>query len=257
MRNAFIFLLLTFLPLVLTAQVNTEKLRRADSTLGVFFTSGISLGLDRGNSEYVSASGALRLDWSRPANDNFIIAQYDFRESERGKISNRGFLHLRTMWELTRLLGIESFAQAEFNEFISLKNRELIGVGTRWHPLHISDSSSGLSMESFIGVGLMFEHEFYTTVPGDVIFDRLRSTNYLTLIFTFGGGTALQMVSYYQPLFSDPGDFRYVGDASLEFGVTRSLTFTVTASYRYNSRPVLDVRRYDLQLRNGIRVSLP
>ncbi|MFZ1729322.1 MAG: DUF481 domain-containing protein [Bacteroidota bacterium] len=250
-------LFLLLLPCVAGAQVNTEKLRRADSTSGVFFSTGIALGLDRGNSDFVSASGGLRLDYTRPGNDNFIVAQYDFKESDRGKITNKGFLHLRTMWLLSDLLTLEGFTQAEFNEFTSLENRDLLGAGTRWHPLRTGYDENDISFELFIGIGLMFEHEQYVTSPMEIATDRMRSTNYLTFNTLFTRSTLLRIVTYYQPVISSPADFRFSNESSLDFKVTKALTFSLTASYRYNSRPVLNVKRYDLQLRNGLQLTLP
>ncbi|MBE0643797.1 MAG: DUF481 domain-containing protein [Bacteroidetes bacterium] len=239
------------------AQVNTEKLRRADSTNGTFFSAGITLGLDRGNSEFVSAAGGIRADYKRTLNDNFIVVQYEFKESDRGKITNKGFLHLRTMWGVSDLLALEGFGQSEFNEFISLKNRNLIGVGTRWHPLHLGDENGDVSLEIFVGVGVMYEHELYTTQPEDVVHDRLRSTNYLTLNAGLAHNTFVHLITYFQPVLSSPEDFRFSNEAAVEFSISEWLTFSVSSSYRYNSRPVLNVRNFDLQLRNGIRVTLP
>lgn len=250
-------LLCIFLPSFLSAQVNTEKLRRLETTPGLSFSAGLSAGIDRGNSEYVALSGDTRFDWIRDGNNNFVVAQYDFKESDRGKISNRGFVHLRSMWDLSPLLALEGFAQSEFNEFISLRNRELLGAGTRWRVLQLGRDSADLSLGATLGVGLMFEHEYYNTTPEDKRFDRLRSTNYLTVFFRFDERGSLQLVSYYQPLLSDPSNVRVISEIALSFVITRSLSFTNTLSYRYNSRPVLDVREYDLHLRSGIRFSLP
>ncbi len=258
MMRQLIFILFFFaLTSGASAQVNTEKLRRADSSNGVFFSLGATLGLDRGNSNFVSASSGVRLDWARQGNDNFIVAQYEFKESDKGKITNKGFLHLRSMWTLTDLLTLEGFTQAEFNEFTSLENRDLLGGGTRWHPLQAGSDKEGLSFELYVGIGVMYEYEKYATKPEEVIFDHLRSTNYLTLNAVLSENTLLRIVTYFQPIFRDPADFRFSNESSLEFSVTDALVFSVSASYRYNSRPVLNVKRYDLHVRNGVRLTLP
>ncbi|MBR9978099.1 MAG: DUF481 domain-containing protein [Bacteroidetes bacterium] len=249
--------LLFFSSIPVHSQVNTEKLRRSDAIKGVAFTSGFTLGLQKGNSDFVSAAVAARVDWVRSRNDNFLVLQYDFMESDAGKIANKGFLHLRSMWEVSALLSLEGFTQFEFNEFTSLTDRELLGGGIRLHFLAVGDDSAGASLNAYLGVGAMFEHEHYTTHPSDVVYDRLRSTNYLTLNSTFDSRTALRIIAYYQPLLQRIGDYRLISDASLEFRLTTALTFTLTTSYRYNSNPVLNVRQYDLHIRNGLRITLP
>lgn len=255
------FLILACLFILVTTplqgQVNTEKLRRSDAMKGVAFTSGFTLGLQKGNSDFVSAAVAGRVDWVRSRNEHFLVLQYDFMESDAGKIANKGFLHVRSMWEVSTLLALEGFTQFEFNEFTSLTDRELLGSGMRLHLLAMGDDSAGASLNAYLGVGVMFEHEHYSTSPSNITHDRLRSTNYLTLNSTFDSRTALRIIAYYQPLLQRIGDYRLISDASLEFRLTTALTFTLTTSYRYNSRPVLNVERYDLQVRNGLRITLP
>ncbi len=253
---AVVALVLLVLSFPARAQVNTEKLRRADSTTGAFYSAGLSLGLDRGNSEFVAAAGGLRFDYARKGNDNFIVAQYDFKEARKGKITNKGFLHVRSMWGMSELLTLEGFAQSEFNEFISLKNRNLIGGGTRWHPLRPRGEHEGFGVEMYIGVGLMYEHEFYATTPDATVHDRLRSTNYLTLNAGGFGTASLQITTYFQPVLASPEDFRLSNETALVFSLSEWLTFSASLNYRYNSRPTLNVKRYDLQLRNGIAVTL-
>ena len=239
------------------AQVNTEKLRRADSTTGVFFNTSLSFGIVRGNSEYVSVRGAARLDYARSENDNFAVLDYEFKESQSGKIANKGFLHLRSIWELSSVLSVEGFTQAEFNEFISLKNRDLIGAGARLHIFDTQDEAGRGILDLFLGVGAMFEHELYATAPADTRYNRIRSTNYLTVNWMPDEDAAFSLVGYVQPLIENPEDVRVTTESSLEFALTRAFHFHVSASLRYHSRPVLSVKRYDFELRNGIRLSLP
>lgn len=241
----------------ISAQVNTEKLRRADSTTGVFFNTSLSLGIVRGNSEYVSVRGAARLDYKRSKNDNFAVIDYEFKESRKGKIANKGFLHLRSIWQLSSTLSVEGFTQAEFNEFISLKNRDLLGSGLRLHVLDTQDDTGRSVLDLFLGVGAMFEHELYATSPTETRYNRMRSTNYLTVNWMPDEDIAFSIIGYVQPIISDPEDVRVTAESSLEFALSDTFHFHVNASWRYHSRPVLSVKHYDFELRNGIRFSLP
>ena len=239
------------------AQVNTEKLRRADSATGVFFNTSLSFGIVRGNSEYVSARGAARLDYARSGNDNFAVLDYEFKESQKGKIANKGFLHLRSIWEVSPVLFVEGFTQAEFNEFISLKNRDLLGGGIRLHLFDTENDEGRGILDLFLGMGAMFEHELYATSPADTRYNRIRSTNYLTLNWMPDEDMAFSLVGYVQPLIENPEDLRVTTESSLEFALSEAFHFHVSVSWRYHSRPVLSVKRYDFELRNGIRFSLP
>ncbi|MCB2205940.1 DUF481 domain-containing protein [bacterium] len=245
------------LPAMLHAQVNTEKLRRDGEKTGVFFNTGVALGLVRGNSEFVSVEGDLRFDYVRTDNDNFVVLNYAFKEARQGKIANKGFLHGRSIWDVASALAVEGFAQAEFNEFLSLKNRDLLGAGARWKAIDLRDNDEKSRLEIFLGIGAMFEHEEYDTSPAALRFDRMRSTNYLTLNWTPSDAAAATLIAYAQPLVENPEDVRIITDASVEWKIVAGLHFNVRCSWRYHSRPVTDVKRYDLELTNGLRLSLP
>lgn len=253
---AFILLLIT-LQVTGYAQVNTEKLRRDEDARGLAFSAGTSIGLVRGNSEFVSVAVDLRLDYSREGNDNFIVADYSFKEAQKGKIANRGFLHLRSIWDVASSLAVEGFTQAEFNEFLSLTNRDLLGAGVRWHAVDLGDEQRPGILTAYLGVGLMFEHEEYDSSPSAVRLDRLRSTNYLTLNWSPSDRTSASLVAYLQPLLENPEDLRATTEAAVQWEIIGGLSFQVRVSWRYHSRPMTSVKRYDLELGNGLRLTLP
>jgi hypothetical protein len=257
--SALAFMLISpgLLTHTLSAQVNTEQLRRSDSTTGVFFQAGTSLGLARGNSEYVSMDGDARIDLVREGNNHFIVGSYRFKESQEGKISNKGFLHVRSMWKTGDVITLEGFGQVEFNEFLSLNNRNLLGCGVRMHAIKWKNAAGMAVLNMYLGVGGMFEHELYIISNGSVRNDGFRSTNYLTISWRPQDGTSASIIAYLQPLLNDLDDVRMTTDASVEFRLFAHLFFNISVSYRYHSRPMIDVERYDLELTNGIRVTLP
>jgi len=238
-------------------QINTEKLRRSDSLRGAFFSSGLSFGLVRGNSEFVSLSGDVRGDYICASSRHFLISSYAFKEAGKGKIANKGFLHGRTIWQTGASLALEGFAQAEFDEFLSLKNRDLLGGGVRWRALSIDSDEAAARLRIHLGIGAMYEHEEYDTSPADIRLDRLRSTNYLTLQWTPSEVATVTWVSYAQPLFENPEDLRLTAETSVEWRIASTLSFSVSMSWRYHSRPMTDVKRYDLEITNGIRFAVP
>lgn len=244
-------------PEVTLAQVNTEKLRRSDSTTGFFFQAGTSLGLVRGNSEYVSANVDARVDFAREGNDNFLVGNYRFKESSKGKIANKGFLHARSMWETSEFLTLEGFFQVEFNEFLSLNNRNLLGGGVRMHAVDLRGKHDASILDIYLGIGGMFEHELYVVSAANVRRDAFRSTNYLTISWHPRDAISLSVITYLQPSLRNFDDVRMTTDAAMEFKIFEQLFFNVRLSYRYHSRPMTNVEKYDLELSNGLRISLP
>ncbi len=248
---------LLLLPALSSAQVNTEKLRRSEDARGFAFTTGVSLGLTRGNSEFVSVAGDLRVDYMQEKHVHFAVLDYSFKESSKGKIANKGFFHLRTIWDVSASLAVEAFGQVEFNEFLSLSNRDLLGGGVRWNAVRMTNEESESLLELYLGIGAMYEHEEYDTSPENVRLDRARSTNYLTLQWTPSDIAAGSVIAYLQPLITNPEDLRVIAEAAMEWKITGGLHFNVRTSWRYHSRPMTDVKRYDLEITNGIRLTLP
>jgi hypothetical protein len=238
------------------AQVNTEKLRSADSSRGMAISLSASTGLVRGNSEYFSFSTSGRSDLMLEDSYHFLVASYEMRESGAGKISNQGFAHLRGMWEVSDRLAVEGFTQIQYDQFISLKQRALAGSGLRIDLPIAADSAGQDVLRVYVGLGAMYEKERYDDDGSDVLFSRLRSTNYVSLNFALDSRVTLTAVAYAQPLFSDPANHRLVAEASLAVQLTTFLSLLVDIGWNYNSHPVGNIRRYDLELNNGLSVTI-
>jgi len=255
----FIFTLTAFSLCVSFAhgQVNTERMRRFDSTRGAFYGFSVKAGMERGATEYVSVAGTTRLDIVADAAYHFGVARYDFKESGDGKIANKGFLHLRTMWDVTSILSLEGFVQAQYNEFLSLSNRNLLGAGGRWSFPAIRDEQGHDVLRLFIGTGAMFEHELYHPAQGSIQLDRVRLTNYLSLYIRSGERLNFTAIAYYQPLPTAFGDYRFIAESSLALAITKRIAWLVDCTYRYDSMPVARQSNYDFELANGISITLP
>ncbi|MCZ7555677.1 MAG: DUF481 domain-containing protein [Bacteroidia bacterium] len=238
------------------AQVNTEKLRSSDSGRGLAVSVSAATGLVRGNSEYFSFTASGRSDLMLDESYHFLVASYDMRESGEGKISNKGFAHLRTMWNVRKNLILEGFTQLQYDQFILLKQRTLAGSGVRLGIPLAGDSSGGDALQIFVGVGAMYEHELYGADERDVVFHRLRSTNYLSLIYSLDTRVTLSTVAYAQPLFDEPANHRFVLEASVMVRLTTFLALHVDVAWNYNSHPVGNIRRYDLELSNGVSLTI-
>jgi hypothetical protein len=63
-----------------------------------------------------------------------------------------------------------------------------------------------------------------------------------------GGRASVEQVSFYQPVWSDWGDYLFVAETELETRVVGSLSLLVRHEYLYDSTPVEGVRRDDWAL---------
>src|SRR5690606_35488586 len=120
----------------------------------------LAAGLASGNSEFVKAKGGLRIDYSAPGYDFFLVGNYEFEEANEAKVVNKGFAHLRNILSLSPIFALEFFLQKDFNQFILLEDRNIGGAGLRMDLSNLFSDSSDV-VELFIGTGLMFENEKY------------------------------------------------------------------------------------------------
>jgi hypothetical protein len=242
-------------------QVNTEKFRRHSESQGFVFNTSFRFGLAQGNSEYISVDGTARLDYNGKKNNAFIVGNYDYKETDEGKVVNKGFVHLRVVHPFSKRLAIEGFLQQEFNELTMLRNRQLVGSSLRIKVIDYVDEQDSLTnLSTFVGLGLMYEHEVYDVLTDEGLIttlNPLRISTYLTFDWNITSRINWWAVGYYQPKASYFKDFRGIVETGMEIWVIGRLYFTVDFSYRYNNRPVGDVKHYDLVVKNGLRYSVP
>ena len=194
----------------------------------------------------------------------FISARWRSFQYVRGIQSdkvfiNKGFVHLRHVHKLNRkVFKWELFVQKEFNDFILLLDRNLIGGGIRttivWNETGVKKSKNYRFIRLYLGNGLMGEKETLDTSP---VFETkiIRSTNYLSLRWQTAERVAMDIVSYFQFHLSNVNDYRVLFQGSFGFNITKSLVFRASLNLRYDSEPPLDVKKHDLELTNGIGFS--
>jgi hypothetical protein len=246
--------LLILIPCLLSAQINTEKLRN-DKEKGFSGNVSLGYGMVMGNTEYLNFIPTIRLDYNTDNYINFISASYNRKQSKLNKdkknlLEHKGFAHIRSARIITPFLSWEEFGQWEFNEFINLKNRLLIGTGAR---MDLLSSKGNLPVSLILGVGGMYEEEDYNQGNDKKL---LRSTNYLTFIWNISGSVLVQTTSYYQFAVEELEDYRIISESGLKFDLSSWLIFGTNVALRYDNDPTEGVKKkYDMELNNNLTVS--
>ncbi len=225
-------------------------MRRRESSGKVSLAAGFASG----NSEYVNVKSAARIDYGVKNFDFFLVGNYEFQEAKEEKIVNKGFAHLRSIITLTPALFLEFFLQKEFNQFILLEDRNLAGSGLRLDVIKLFSSSEDSLMEIYWGSGLMFENERYN-IPVSPETNLFRSTNYLTIKWQITNNFSFTTINYFQFDVKRLHDYRFLSDAGFNFSITEDLAFNSLLSWRYDNEPVEGVKKYDVEVTNGITFS--
>lgn len=248
MKSLVVSFLLSQISLDALSQVNTEALMRG-TMLGFGTRLGVNFGFNSGNSTFFRWQFDARSDYRTQGFYTFLTGNL-----ERGTANNqiflfRGFVHYRAILQRDTLFQPEFFAQREFNEFILLKDRILIGSGLRLNLLYLQPTDTVMAFKLTLGIGAMWEKERFTELKPET--KLLRSTNYIAFLWRILPRTSLQLIGYYQVEVRRISDYRLLLDGLLTISITDKLASTVIVIYRYDNEPVQNVARFDLDLRNG------
>jgi len=238
----------------LASQVNTEAMRSEDDSNGFKNQFNLDFGFEKASSEVLDFSGGYRLDYFKKNNSHsfMIINLKNGYKKENDStdpvvITNKGFIHLRTTKNVVKNYQMEVFTQYQFNEFLLLNDRYLIGSGLR-----IGSQNNGLT-NTYLGMGFMYEKETYDIAPdADNEKSLLRSTNYIKNNMALTSNIDLSNTVYFQISSDDFNDYRILYDGDFEFHANDLFAFTISLNYRYDNDPHGGLESSYTQISNGI-----
>ena len=253
------------------AQVNAESLRPRIVNPGFSGSFDLSLGLAKGNVDYVDVGtqARLQLESLRPLEPGQTLRYTDqrvylvgsARYAERTAIDqdravpfvNQTFLHARwtSMWR--PVFGTEIFAQVQTNDFLRLRARTLGGAGVRFEIVHEAD------LQIWAGTGTMLEWNRIEVAAGatDPPTELLhRSTSYLGIRTEISDKKVLlQATGYMQPAWKSPGDFRALFELEALVKLGDRVSLGQNLAVLHDSRPPTTVRPTDLRLTTTAKIS--
>jgi hypothetical protein len=179
----------------------------------------------------------------------FLVERAEFGLQAGEDFVNKNFEHLRYRFEAWDLVGLETFAQHDSDEFRRLALRVLWGAGPRFR---LFGSRNG---DLFLGVAYMLEFERLSEGPeadsGDEKLSH-RLSSYLAATFfqdaPVGGGLAV----YAQPRLDWMTDVRVLVDAEIVVKASDSLAFKTAFSATWDSEPPDGLDRLDTALKSGV-----
>jgi len=232
-------------------QVNIEGKRKNLSENSLTADISSYLTLNKGNTELVKFDNSGASFFKRNHHLIFLIVSFSLGEKSNQKFINNGMGHLRYNYDFGNLTSAELFCQAEYDEFTFLSFRGLIGGGIR----QIFYDSDKFFM--VFGTGGMYEYEELDLDEEYVqSTETVRSSSYLSFDLRLANPMDLSLTSYYQPDFENFNDYRLLFDSFLEIKVLKRFSFITSMNFRYDNTPPADVKKYDLELKNGIIIHM-
>lgn len=259
MRKRLLLLILpvVFLGVSLSGQVNTEKFRHEKDKDGVEMKLGLAMAIYKGNTDLIRLDSDLNISYKKKKNYLFLVGNISYGEKNDDAYINKGFAHLRGIRRFSKRFMAEAFAQLEFNEFIKLKRRNLLGGGIRILLIEYEKGKCGFAINS--GFGLMWEKELFDKEDGVILKEDtsvLKSTNYISLDWRINDTLTLANVTYLQFHSGTEKSTRIYSDLNFNVKLSKVLSYTAALNYRYDNNPPLNVKKYDFQLTNGVTLTL-
>lgn len=226
--------------------LNVESLRKPTDTVPLIANTSLSLTLIKNKNRIFSFNhrAYLRYKWSEKL--ILFVSDIHSKEVNDKKIVSKGTQHLRYNRNLHSRIVLEVFAQSQYDAISAISFRGLLGIGPRFKL-----SNSDL-YRFYMGTLTMFEYE-----QPDQRFEPNSSKHWRnSTYFSFGiyPNSNLSVVSttYYQPLYSQPSDYRISNESSISFGLTKRLSFKATLTYLYDAKPVFSVPKEQYKITNGL-----
>ncbi|MBN9161402.1 MAG: DUF481 domain-containing protein [Myxococcales bacterium] len=234
---ASLAIIVTTLSSTSSAQVNAEALR---STL-------------KKNPTFLWLEGALVGRVGNTETMSFAGSAADYGHARGETTVARWTAHARYNYRLRNPIAIEALAQVQHDRFRRLAVRDLYGAGLRFELEGADD------LEVFAGTTYLFEHEVLESIPGSPTANDIwhRSSNYAGANLHVAPLVDVSTVTYLQPRFDRPLDFRVLSDSYVSFKITSILSARISASVWYDNRPPAGVRSYDVEIKNSLVVKLP
>ncbi len=216
-------------------------------------TPGWSGGLDGlytgsgGNTERILLTVSGRMQWQRDVDRIRLQVSGGYEESKRDVTARNFVAHLRHNHDLGPRWATILFSQVQANPFQRLESRWLFGAGLR---RDLAESDRGTVA---VGATPMLEIERLEHQDGHLT--RGRMSVFVHASHDVGDDSRLDLVAFWQPLFSDLGAARTSATLTLTVDVTGSVDVKTGAAVEDNAHAPAGVERTDWSTFAGFGVS--
>lgn len=225
--------------------VNIERMRLKADTTGYFGSGAVTFNLIENKKRIMNLGGKLHLMHKRPKATYLLISNLNLIRAGEEDFVNNGFQHFRFNNNLNETFIFELFLQAQFNELLKVKNRDLAGTGIR---IKLLDRSK---IKVYSGLLYMYEYE---EIKGENIINRNhRMSDYLAMSLYFNDIASFESTTYYQPRIKYIGDYRISSENSLGLHITKRLVYQTGFQILFDSRPPIDIPETSYSFHNSLK----
>jgi Protein of unknown function, DUF481 len=241
----YLFFILTE---ILYCQVNTEKYRNIEDSLGLSGLIKLDASIQTGNTDLQELGSEILLNYKNPSSTLLLILKGDYGWNNGKQFSNEALAHLRFVKALNPNLKFEIYSQINYDKSLLLIFRTLGGAGVRFKLLETNNAAF------WFGSAYMLEYERYSS-PRTVIEKKKilanRWSNYLFYSLSLQKNVTISSVIYYQPRFDLFKDTRILSENSLLVKLSSSFSLSVDFDLRYDRFTPIGIKDLDTKSKVG------
>ena len=233
---------------ILYSQVNTEKYRNIEDSLGFSGLIKLEASIQTGNTDLQELGSKILLEYKKPVSAVLLILNGDYGWNNGKQFSNLALAHLRFVQALNPGLKFETFTQINYDKSLLLLFRALGGAGLRFKL--IENKTSML----WFGSAYMLEYERYSAPRRYIDKKKIlasRWSNYLSFNFVVQKNVSISSVIYYQPRFDLWRDTRILSENSLLVSLSSNFALSVDFNFRYDRFTPVNIKEVDTKSKIG------
>lgn len=242
------FFLLFICTQILYSQVNTEKYRYIEDSLGFSGLIKLNASIQTGNTDLQVLGSNILLEYKKPVSAIFLIFNGDYGWNNGEQFSNLALTHLRFVQTLNSDIKFETFAQINYDKSLLLLFRALGGAGLRFKLFETKNSVF------WFGSAYMLEYERYSAPRRYINKEKIlasRWSNYLAFNLSIQKNVGISSVIYYQPRFDLWRDTRILSENSLLVNLSRNFSLSVDFDLRYDRFTPVGIKKVDTKTKIG------
>ncbi len=241
------FLLLMFCSSQAIAQIVNVEDKRSQFTDSIQWVEQLELGASftKNKKEVFSLTGKAQIEFVYYDKSIISLTNFNFVKAGNENFVNEGFQHLRYNSKIKEWLTFELFGQVQYNERANIAIRALAGTGFRYR-LFKKEAD-----KAYLGTSYMYEFEEESEV--EIKHYNHRLSTYFALSWQPQPNIKIASTSYYQPLFTNPKDYRLSSQTAVIFSFSERLDFKTTFSIIYDSRAAIGAPKTSYRFLNSLR----
>lgn len=238
------FLLFAFFPFILSAQViNIESKRFLNDTNGFVGRSDLNFNIAQNTQQILTFGLNVHMQYQRNRSRFLAISDLAFIKAAQTNFVNNGYQHFRHSYKLIDRITLESFVQAQYNLVLKLDKRYLAGIGPRFKIF------KKRNFRLYLGTLYMYEYQLQDHETIEQYNHRLSS--HITFNIAYNKFD-LSHTTFFQPLLSDPSNYRIASDSNLDIVLTGHFNFRVGFNLLYDTNQPPGIPELVYTLKNGL-----